>query len=336
MVMSNLLLIISLFISMIMIPVSFDKPYKTIGQVVRLDPALDAVLDVNAPIEVLADGFKWSEGPAWLPTEGCLVFSDVPQNTIFKWKEGEGLTEFLKPSGYTGRGTYSHEPGSNGLTLSRDGRLILCEHGDRRVSMMPLSGGGKITLADRHKGKRFNSPNDVVEKSNGDIYFTDPPYGLPQQEKDPLRETPVFGVYRISKNGATTLLINDLTRPNGLAFSPDERILYVAQSDPARAYIMAYPVLASGLLGKGKIFFDATPLSKQGLRGLPDGLRVDKNGVIFSTGPGGVLVISPQGKLLGRIDTTQPTANCGWGDDGSTLYMTANNYLCRIKTKTRG
>lgn len=308
---------------------------KTIGQVVRFDPALDALIDKDAVIEVLADGFKWSEGPAWIKEGGYLIFSDVPQNTIFKWKDGEGLTEFLKPSGYTGRGTYSREPGSNGLTLSNDGKIIACEHGDRRVTIMPVEGGGKFTLADRHEGKRFNSPNDVVQKSNGDVYFTDPPYGLPQQEKDLSRESPVFGVYRVDTKGTTTLLIKDLTRPNGLAFSPDEKWLYVAQSDPDRPIIMVYPVMKNGLLGKGKVFFDAAPWSKQGLPGLPDGLRVDYQGNLFATGPGGVLVISPQGKLLGRIDTTQPTANCAWGDDGSTLYMTANNSLCRIRTKTK-
>ncbi len=322
----------SLFL--LMTSMVFAQP-KTLGQIVRLDPSLDDLIDKNAQIEVLADGFQWSEGPAWIKNGGYLIFSDVKANTIFKWKEGEGITPFLKPSGYTGRGTYSKEPGSNGLTISLDGQIIACEHGDRRVSIMPTEWGGKKTLADNHQGKRFNSPNDVVQKSNGDVYFTDPPYGLPKQEKDPTRETGIFGVYRIAKNGATTLLINDLTRPNGLAFSPDESILYVAQSDPDRAYIMAYPVLKNGILGKGKIFFDATPMSKQGMKGLPDGLKIDDKGNIFTTGPGGVLIISPKGKLLGRIETGQPTANCGWGDDGSTLYITANMYLCRIKTKTK-
>lgn len=317
-----------------MIPFAYAQT-KTIGQVVRLDPAIDELIDKNAVIEVLAEGFQWSEGPVWLKKENCLIFSDVPQNTIFKWKEGEGISEFLKPSGYTGRGYYSREPGSNGLTIGIDGSIIACEHGDRRVSILPHTEGvGKKTLADNHNGKRFNSPNDVVQKSNGDVYFTDPPYGLPKQENDPSRETGIFGVYRISKNGAVTLLINDLSRPNGLAFSPDESILYVAQSDPEKPYIMAYPVLKSGIVGKGKIFFDATSLLKQGFKGLPDGLRVDSKGNIFSTGPSGVLVISPKGKLLGRIETEHLTANCAWGDDGSTLYMTAHNILCRIKTKT--
>ena len=322
-------------ILLLMTPFAYSQT-KTMGQTVSLDPAFDDLIDKNAKIEVLAEGFKWSEGPAWVKQGNYLIFSDVKQNTIFKWKEGEGISVFLKPSGYTGRGDYSDEPGSNGLIISRSGHIIACEHGDRRVTMMPLEGGGKVTLADKHAGKRFNSPNDVVEKSNGDIYFTDPPYGLPKKEKDPSRETGIFGVYRVAKNGVTTLLVNDLTRPNGLAFSPDESILYVNVSDPERAHIMAYPVLKNGILGKGKIFYDATPLLKQGMKGLPDGLRLDTKGNIFSTGPSGVLVISPKGKLLGRIETTQLTANCAWGDDGSTLYMTANGFLCRIKTKTKG
>ena len=328
--MKNLLIPILL----LMTPFAYSQT-KTVGQIARLDPALDDLIDKNAQIEVLADGFQWSEGPAWIKKGGYLIFSDVKANTIYKWKEGEGISSFLKPSGYTGRGTYSNEPGSNGLTMSLDGQIIACEHGDRRVTIMPTEGGGKKTLADNHQGKRFNSPNDVVQKSNGDVYFTDPPYGLPKQEKDPSRETGIYGVYRIGKNGSITLLINDLTRPNGLAFSPDESILYVAQSDPDRAYIMAYPVLKSGIVGKGKIFFDATPMVKQGLQGLPDGLRIDDKGNVFTTGPGGVLILSPKGKLLGRIETGQPTANCGWGDDGSTLYITANMLLCRVKTKTK-
>jgi gluconolactonase len=195
---------------------------------------------------------------------------------------------------------------------------------------MPLSDGGKRTLADNFQGKPFNSPNDIVQKSNGDYYFTDPAYGLPA---DAPRN--VMGVYRISKDKTVTLLINNLT-PNGLAFSPDEKILYVAQSLPVKAIIMSYPVKQDGTLGEGKIFFDATPMVQQGLQGLPDGLKIDIHGNVFSTGPGGVLVISPSGKLLGRIDTKQLTANCAWGDDGSTLYITANMLLCRIKTKTKG
>ena len=305
---------------------------RTIGQTVSLDPGFDLLVDKNAKIEVLADSFMWSEGPVWVKDGNYLLFSDVKRNTIFKWKDGEGLSVFLKPSGYTGINKYSDEPGSNGLTINNRGELVACEHGDRRVSTMSLSAGGKRTLADNYRGKLFNSPNDIVQKSNGDYYFTDPAYGLPP---DSLSKNKKLGVYRISKNGIVTLLVDDMT-PNGLAFSPDEKILYIAQSLKEKAIIMSFPVKADGTLGAGKVFFDATNMVEKGLPGLPDGLKTDVKGNLFATGPGGVLVISPSGKLLGRIDTTQPTANCAWGDDGSTLYITANMLLCRIKTKTKG
>jgi len=322
-----LFILLSFFISQ-----SSAAQEKNIGRVIVLDPAFHSLVDTAAKIEVLAEGFGWSEGPVWIKDGKYVLFSDVKKNTIYKWKEGEGLSEFLKPSGYTGRLPYSNEPGSNGLTINNQGQLVFCEHGDRRISVMPLSNGGKRTLADNYKGKQFNSPNDIVQKSNGDYYFTDPSYGLP---KDSVRSVTVRGVYRVENNGKVSLLIPNLLAPNGIAFSPDEKILYVAQSHE-KAFIMAYPVRTDGSLGTGKIFYDATPLVRQGLRGAPDGLKTDVQGNIFSTGPGGILVISPSGKLLGRIETTQPTANCAWGDDGSSLYITANMLLCRVKTKTRG
>jgi gluconolactonase len=318
------------------------QPRPTIGQIVRTDPRLDKLIPKDAQIEVLASGFVWAEGPVWVKDGGYLLFSDVPQNTVFRWSEKDGLTTFLKPSGYTGTGPYSDEPGSNGLALDRQGRLVLCEHGDRRVSVMPLNGGGKRTVADNFEGKRFNAPNDVAVHSNGSgtpdrYYFTDPPYGLAKKENDPTRETPLFGVYRatLAENGkpaSIALVISDLTRPNGITFSPDEKTLYIAQSDPARPVIMAYPMQPDGSVGKGRVLYDAMPLLQQKLPGLPDGLKTDRDGNIWSTGPGGVLVISPDGTLLGRIDT----ANCGWGDDGRTLYITADGYLCRVKTLARG
>jgi len=314
--------------------VSFSQT-KTLGQIHRLDPALDALLEKDAQIEVLASGFEWSEGPVWVKDGGFLLFSDVPKNTVYRWKEGEGVSEFLKPSGYTGQDAYSDEPGSNGLILNQRGELVSCEHGDRRVSVMPLGSKRKTTLADRWEGKRFNSPNDVVQHSSGAYYFTDPPYGLAKKADDPTREIPQFGVYRIAPDGKVTQVVSDLKRPNGLAFSPDEKTLYVAQSFDAEAYVMAYPVNANGTLGKGRILFDATPMVKQGLKGLPDGLKVDAGGNLFATGPGGVLVLSPQGKLLGRIDPGEATANCAFGPDGW-LYLTADMHICRIRTKTKG
>ena len=327
---------ILLFTTFILVSYICSAQNKYIGQIARLDPGLDNIIDKNAKIEVIGDGFLWSEGPVWVKNGGYLLFSDVPANTIYKWKEGEKITEFMKPSGYTGILPYGDEPGSNGLIINNSGQLISCEHGDRRIAAMPIAIGGKKTLADNYLGKRFNSPNDIVQKSNGDYYFTDPPYGMPKKDKDSSRETALFGVYRIDKNGIVSLIIKDLTRPNGLAFSPDEKTLYIAQSDPDRAYLMAYPVLANGTVGKGKIFFDATPMVKQGLKGLPDGLKIDKKGNIFTTGPGGILVISPLGKLLGKIETGEATANCAFGNDGSVLYITADMYLLSIQTKTIG
>ena len=305
---------------------------KTVGKIVSLDPAFDQLLSTDAKLEVLAESFLWSEGPVWVKDSGYLLFSDIPNNTIFKWKDGEGLSEWLKPAGYTGKLPYGGEPGSNGLIINKKGELVLCEHGDRRISVMPLSMGGKRTITDNYNGKRFNSPNDIVQHSSGAYYFTDPSYGLPKEAK---QEINFKGVYRCDTKGKTILLITGLT-PNGIAFSPDEKTLYIGQSEGERAIIYSYPVKPDGMLGPQKIFFNSTYLHKEGLKGAPDGLKVDVKGNVWSTGPGGIIVVSPAGKLLGRIETTQPTANCAFGDDGSVLYITANTMLLRIKTKTKG
>ncbi len=325
---------ITAVISLILCNISFGQDYPVMGKIHREDPLLDKLIPKDARIEVLASGFEWTEGPVWHKDSSYLLFSDIPNNVIMKWKEGEGISVFMKPSGYTGVVNYGREPGSNGLIFDGQNQLVLCEHGDRRISIL-TKGGGKVTLADKYQGKRFNSPNDAVLHSSGAIYFTDPPYGLPKQQDDPLRELDIFGVYRVSREGIVTLLTDELVRPNGIAFSPDEKTLYVAQSDSKRAIWMSYPVKSDGTLGKGKVFYDVTTAMGK-LPGAPDGLKVDKQGNIFATGPGGVYIFSPQGKLLGRIDTGQRTANCAWGDDGSVLFITADNYLCRIKTLTEG
>jgi gluconolactonase len=266
---------------------------------------------------------------------GYLLFTDIPRNSIFSWTPGHGISLFMQPSGYTGVTFYGLEPGANGLLTDSAGNLVLCEHGDRRVSVLTPE-GGKRTLADNYQGKRLNSPNDGVRKSNGDIYFTDPPYGLPKRENDPRRELDFCGVYRITKGtGEVTLLTKELERPNGIGFSPDEKTLYVAQSDPKRAIWMAFPVLDDGTLGPGKLFFDAT--QEVGKRpGLPDGLSVDKAGNVWASGPGGIYVFNRQGALLGFINTGERTSNCCFGEDGTTLFVTADSNLCRIKTSTQG
>lgn len=312
--------------------------FPTLGTVVRLSSELDAVLDRDAKLEVLSSGFDWAEGPVWVPGEeggtGHLLFSDIPPNRVMKWVEGEGTTVFLEPSGYTGASDYGGEPGCNGLLLDSKGQLVSCEHGDRRLSVMTMK-GGKRTLVDNFEGKRLNSPNDATFKSNGDLYFTDPPYGLPNRWDDPRRELDFCGVYRLSAGGELTLLTKEMTRPNGIAFSPDEKTLYVAQSDPEAAIWKAFPVNEDGTLGDGRVFFDATAMVGKH-KGLPDGLKVDSAGNLWATGPGGVHVFSSAGVPLGRIDTGEATANCGWGGDGSVLYITADMYLCRIQTKVKG
>lgn len=313
-----------------------QKNYPTMGKVIYEDASFEKLLPKTSRIEVLASGFDWAEGPVWNKEGDFLLFSDVPKNTVYKWDEKAGLSLFLHPSGYTGLGDYSDERGSNGLFIDNKGRLISCEHGDRRVSALSLSNGGKVTLSDNFEGKRLNSPNDVVQHANGNYYFTDPPYGLLKKQDDPSRELKQFGVYRITPDGKTSMQIEDLTRPNGLAFSPDGKILYVAQSDPEKAIWMSYPVEPNGNIGKGKLLYDATSMVKSGMQGLPDGLKIDKDGNIWSSGPGGLLVLSPAGKLLGRIEMGELTSNCAWGNDGSTLYLTVDGYLCRIKTNTKG
>jgi gluconolactonase len=310
------------------------KPSPTFSpRIERFDPAFDQLLAADAKVEKLAEGFTWSEGPVWL--NGELIFSDVPQNTAYRWKEGMTQAEvFLKPSGLLAPTPGFREPGSNGLTRDPQGRLLLCQHGERRVAR--YESGKFTTLADRWEGKRFNSPNDLALRKNGEIYFTDPSYGLEGINNSPLKEIPFNGVYRIGTDGKVTLLTKDLTFPNGIAFSPDEKVLYVGVSDSKATRIVAYDVKGDGTLANERTFFDAQPLLKDGNRGLVDGLKIDRAGNVWSSGPGGILVISPAGMLLGRINTGQPTANCNWGDDGSTLYITANMFLVRVKTKTKG
>ena len=312
------------------------KEAPVLGKIVRLDPALDRLVPPDAAIELLVENkFEWSEGPVWDARHGRLLFSDIPRNMIWEWSETGGLKKFLQPSGYTGSAPFTgREPGSNGLAFNKAGDLLMCHHGDRRIAA--LSADKFVTLADNYQGKRLNSPNDLVVKSNGDVYFTDPPYGLPKGEDDTGKEMDFQGVYRIAPGGELTLLTRELSRPNGLAFSPDEQTLYVANSDPDKAIVMAYPVKSDGTLGAGKVFFDATQAAKEKQPGLPDGLKVSRDGTLWATAPGGVRVYSSAGKHLGTFATGVPTSNVAFGDDGSTLYMTADKNLVRVKTKVKG
>jgi gluconolactonase len=271
-------------------------------------------------IEKLAGGFQFTEGPVW-NRDGSLLFSDIPNNVILRWDpRTRQVSDFRRPSRST-----------NGNTLDSQGRLVCCEHDGRRVSRRERD-AGYTTIVDRYEGKRLNSPNDVVFKSDGGMYFTDPPYGLPQQDQDPAKELPHNGIYRF-RSGRLTLLATDLKRPNGLAFSPDEKTLYVANSDAARKLWMAYPVKSDGTLGTGRVFFDVTASTEDGL---PDGMKVDREGNLYCTGPGGVWVFTPGGEHAGTIRPAEVPANCRWGDDGKTLYMTARTGLYRVRLNIPG
>jgi gluconolactonase len=323
---------IAFLIALVTLTANAQKVYPTIGKVESYDAAFAKIVSSDAKIEVIATGIIWAEGPTWVKDGGYLLFSDAPQNTIFKWEPKEGLKTFLKPSGYTGLGRYSDEPGSNGLLINKDGELVACEHGDRRISKMKMTLGGKVTLADNWKEQRFSSPNDICQHSNGIYFFTDPPYGLPGREGDTAnRQTEAEGVYSITPAGKVTQVVSNLKRPNGVALSPDEKTLYVSQSIGDTPYINAYPVNADGTLGKGTVFFD---FSKSGVsqisKAAADGLKVDAQGNIYAGAANGIVVISAKGKALGRIENGVATSNCAFGADGY-LYMTAHNYLCRIK-----
>jgi gluconolactonase len=304
----------------------------TLGQVARLDPALDAILPANAKIEKLAGGFQFTEGPVWHP-DGYLLFSDPNANVIYRWTPDGDLSVFRVKSGYSGFDIAEYgQPGSNGLALDREGRLTVCEHGRRRV--IRIEKNGVITvLADRYEGKRLNSPNDLVYKSDGSLYFSDPPFGLPKLHDDPRREQPHFGVYRWA-DGRLQLVSKDLTGPNGLAFSPDEKHLYVTNWNEKKKVVMRYEVNAGGSLSNGAVFFDMKDAPESEAL---DGIKVDRQGNLFVSGPGGVWILSPQGKHLGTIKNAELPANFAWGDaDGKTLYMTARTGLYRMRVNIAG
>lgn len=304
---------------------------ETIGRVERLDPALDAVIAPGARVEVLARGFRWAEGPVWLP-RGELLFTDVSGNTIHRWIPGRGISVFRRPSGLADpQPSGVREAGANGLALDRSGGLVFADSGNRELARLDLASGRRTVLAARFERKRFNSPNDLAIARSGAIYFTDPPYGLEGGDASPLRELSFNGVYRRAPDGSVVALDRRLARPNGIALSRDERTLYVALSDAERPEVLAYPLSAEGLpSGAPRVFFD---MRRARGPGLPDGIKVGAAGRVFATGPGGVHILTAAGKPLGIVSTGKAIANCALG--GGWLFLTSSDLLARVRLAAR-
>ncbi|MBB1283789.1 SMP-30/gluconolactonase/LRE family protein [Flavisolibacter sp. BT320] len=324
------------FLLLLALPSMAQTTYETIGEIERYDSAINAILAPGAKAEVIAEGFRWSEGPLWVEQEQMLLFSDVPQNKVYKWTAEKGNEVYLQPSGYTGKVQRGGEMGSNGLLLDGEGRLVLCQHGDRRMARMaaPLDKPAPafVTLADAYRGKRISSPNDAVYNSDGELFFTDPPYGLPRQnDSDPAKELAWNGVYKIKKNGAVVLLLDSLTRPNGIAFFPGEKQLLIANSDPQKPTWYLYDVKGDAL-ENGRVFYSVAGYDKT-LRGLPDGLKIDKRGNVYASGPGGIYFFRQAGKLLGMLKLPGATSNVALSADEKTLYITHHTKVLRLQMR---
>ena len=324
-----------LFLLVFLLSCSASK-YKTIGSIERDDSALDSIISPNAKVEIIADGFEWSEGPLWIEDKKMLLFSDIPNNSIFKWTEEKGKELYLKPSGYTGTAQRGGETGSNGLVLNKDGKLVLCQHGDRRMAMMDATLDDPktafITIAGSYNGKKFNSPNDAVYRSNGDLFFTDPPYGLEKNMDDPLKEMPFQGVYKVNAAGEVKLLTGTITRPNGIAFLHGEKTLIIGNSDSTKPVWYKFDLDANDSLINPGIFYDASAAAKtEG--GNPDGLKVDSKGNVYAAGPGGVWIFNQDAKLLGKIKLPGKLSNCALTPDEKTLFITADMYVLRVKMR---
>jgi gluconolactonase len=312
------------------------KNYKTTGEIHREDSAINDLIPGNAVIEVLAEGFDWSEGPVWVKKDSSLLFTDIPKNSIFKWNEKEGLSLYLRPAGFALGDKQGGDFGSNGLFINPvNDQLVLCDHGNRCITELNRENWSKKIIVDSFEGKRLNSPNDIVINSKGDFYFTDPPYGLPRPDYTG-KELDFSGVFHLKTDGSIKLITKELDYPNGIGLSPDEKTLYVANSGERRV-IMAFDLAEDGTASNGRIFYDATGFTKYGKGGGCDGMAIDEKGNIWATGPGGVMIFTPEGKFLGSIDTGTALANCKFGGaDGKELYITAEKYLCRVKVNVKG
>jgi gluconolactonase len=316
----------------------FSQNIKTEGKIIAKNPAIFQFVPEEPKIEILGDGFNWAEGPCWIASEKKFVFSDVKENTIFEWTESGGIKPYLKPSGYTGERERGGEMGSNGLTVSPDGALVICQHGDRRIAKMNSGVANPkpdfVTLSGNFEGKKFNSPNDLVYAANGDLFFTDPPYGLEQNIRDTLKELDFQGVYKLDKNGNTVLLTKEISYPNGIGVSPDGKKLYVSNTDFRNAAWMVYDLTPDHRIENGKVFLTTEGYDRREMPGGPDGMAIHKSGVLFASGPGGIWIITPEGEHLGIIFTGELTSNCTFNEDYSYLYMTANHKVLRMKLKT--
>ena len=312
---------------------------ETVGGITRFDPALDALIDVASPIEVIASGFKWAEGPAWVKKGGYLLFSDVPANVAYRWKAGEGAKPFLSPSGLAGAIPAGiREAGSNGMVVDAKGDLLMADSGTRAIARVDLATKKKTIVVGEYAGKKFNSCNDLVVGRNGTIFFTDPPYGLAEGDTSPLKQLDFNGVFRVSADGSEVALIDrSLTRPNGIGVSPAMDRLYVSQSDPDAAKIFTCALAVDGSASTELVpFVDFSAEVAQKLPGLPDGMKVAKSGHLFASGPGGIYIIAPDGKKLGRIATGKAAANCCFGEDGRTLFITSSDMVARVRLKLSG
>ncbi len=325
-----------MLIATLCIFLSCTHQYKTIGTIVRINPALDSIISANAKVEIIADSFDWSEGPLWIEDKKMLLFSDIPANTVYKWTEEKGKEIYLKPSGYSSTMPRGGEIGSNALLLNKEGKLILCQHGDRRIAMMMANidtpSASYKTIAAYYEDKKFNSPNDAVYRSNGDLFFTDPPYGLEKNMDDPLKEIPFQGVYKVNASGQVKLLTDTITRPNGIAFLPGEKTLLIGNSDADKPFIYAYELDANDSLVNPHIFCNGATLPTSEKGGF-DGMKVDKNGNVFAAGPGGVWIFNKGGKPLGEIKLPERNSNCALTPDNKTLFITADMYVLRVKMR---
>ena len=320
-------------------PIDVEAPKIEAANVIgAVEMNVDGILPDGAQVENLGGSFGWSEGPVWIAEDNRLLFTDVPGNTIWSFKDGEGLTEYLKPSGHAlPVPDHISSAGANGLIRLSENEIILPDHGNRGVYAMNLSTKEKRLIVEKFEGKQFNSPNDAVLHETGILFFTDPPYGLKGQDESEFKEIPFNGVYALSPNGDVTLIDDSLTRPNGIILSPDQKTLYVANSDPKQNLWKAYSVAEDGTVGNGRLLLDATADLEAGEVGLADGMAIDTEGRIYATGPGGVIVISPEGERLGLIRTGKRIANVTFGgENGDVLYMTSHDILARVQTSVKG